>query len=63
MADRLLMLKAPHFTAGAVVLDGATVVTDAAPICRYMIGWTEEAVRAYAARRGWTVEQVLPLNG
>jgi hypothetical protein len=43
----------PAFCAGVVLRDGAVI--RAAPIVRYMTGWTEDGVSAYAARRGWSV--------
>lgn len=42
----------PDFCAG-VVLDGRGIVVRAAPIIRYMIGWTEARVVRYARQRGW----------
>jgi hypothetical protein len=43
------------FTAGIEVLDG--VVVRAAPIIKYMIGWSVGDAMVYATRRGWGVEQ------
>lgn len=31
-------------------------VTIAAPIVKYMNGWTKDQVRAYAQKRGWTID-------
>lgn len=46
----MLRITAPHFVAG-IVRGG-----DCAPILRYMRGWTLREIRAYCARKGWTVE-------
>jgi hypothetical protein len=45
-------IDAPHFNAGVIVKGK---VTKAAPILRYMMGWPESKVRAYAAKKGWSV--------
>jgi hypothetical protein len=52
---RLVRIVAPHFVAG---LETDGVVRRAAPIIRYMIGWTDDGVRDYVARRGWLAEAV-----
>jgi len=44
------------FTAGIVLFDD--VVVEAAPIVRYMKGWTRQRVRSYAGQRKWTVSVV-----
>jgi hypothetical protein len=49
----LLQLKAPHFTAGLVLANGKVV--RAAPICSYMLGWSEARVREYCFRKFWKV--------
>lgn len=46
----LLRIVAPHFVAG-IVRGG-----DVAPIIAYMKGWTLRQIRAYCAKRGWSVE-------
>jgi hypothetical protein len=52
MANVLGRIVAPHFVAGIECRDGRVVW--AAPIVRYMIGWSEDHVRAYVAKRGWS---------
>lgn len=52
--ERCVRIIAPHFCA-AVVLG-----TDAAPIVRYMKGWTLEQVKAYCKRKGWLCEVLKP---
>lgn len=52
---RLVRVVAPHFVAGFET-DG--VVRRAAPILAYMVGWPDEKVRAYVARKGWRASLV-----
>ena len=47
---RLVRVVAPHFVAGFET-DGR--VRRAAPILKYMIGWSDEQARNYMARKGW----------
>jgi hypothetical protein len=54
MAETLVSIEAPHFNAG-LVAEGGTV-KEAAPILRYMIGWTGKQVADYCRRKGWTWE-------
>ena len=54
--DVLARIVAPHFVAGIVVHDGR--VTEAAPIVRYMVGWSPRRVLAYVDRKGWSVARV-----
>lgn len=49
-------IEAKHFCAGGE-LEGA-VVTRAAPIIAYMIGWDAHKVRRYCDRKNWRVEKV-----
>jgi len=53
MSDELWRIKAPHFVAG---LTFGGVVTKAAPILRYMLGWSRGEVIAYCNRKGWRWE-------
>ena len=49
-------ITALHFTAGGEYgHDGRTnhIVSRAAPIIRYLIGWTESSVRSYCIKKGW----------
>lgn len=60
MADRekgrLIQVSAPHFTAGVEARDGRIV--RAAPIVRYMVGWTGDRFAAYCRHKGWAWERV-----
>ena len=49
----MLRITAPHFVAG-IVRGGL-----AAPILRYMKGWTLAKIQAYCKAKGWHVE-VMP---
>ena len=49
----MLRISAPHFVAG-IVRGGP-----AAPIIRYMKGWTFARIKAYCDRKRWTIE-VMP---
>jgi hypothetical protein len=46
----MLRISAPQFVAG--IVRGGRV----APIIKYMKGWTLAQIRAYCAKKGWTVE-------
>lgn len=50
-ASKLIRVIAPHFVAGFET-DG--VVIRAAPIMKYMVGWTDEKTRSYILKKGWT---------
>lgn len=52
----LAQITAPHFVAGIVL--SADIVTAAAPIVRYMVGWDRGRVRSYVARKGWAIRVV-----
>jgi len=47
----LVRVIAPHFVAGFET-DG--IVRRAAPIIKYMIGWTDAYARHYIKQKGWT---------
>lgn len=53
----LVRVEAPHFVAGAVLQDG--VVTEAAPILKYAVGWTRERLRDYVRSKGWMAKIVV----
>lgn len=54
----LAQITAPHFCAGIGVDVEMKTVCDAAPILRYMVGWTANRVHDYCCDRGWKVERV-----
>jgi hypothetical protein len=63
MIDILAEIDAPGpkgFTCGIVLRDG--VVIEAAPIVKYMRGWTRERVREYCKGKGWRVSVVHELT-
>lgn len=49
-----MRITSDYFCAGIVLRNG--VVTKAAPILQYMLGWRGERVLIYARRRGWLVD-------
>lgn len=50
----LIRITSNHFCAGAIVKDG--VVMQAAPILKYMRGWTIRRVRTYCKIKDWDCE-------
>jgi len=48
-----LQITAPHFCAGLWLMRG--YVTRAAPIIKYMLGWTDAQVYSYCDKKKWTV--------
>lgn len=52
----LIRIVAPHFVAGIVPETGRVVT--AAPILRYMTGWTGAQVADYCRAKGWTWERI-----
>lgn len=58
---KLVQITAPHFSAGLVLVPApgfrqTLLVSEAAPILRYMVGWTESRVTGHCARKGWTIQ-------
>lgn len=51
MDDDLIIVTAPHFVAGVCLRDDVAV--RAAPILKYMIGWSFARIEQYVARKGW----------
>ena len=47
----MIRIDAPHFCA-AVVLD-SDIVVRAAPILKYMLGWSRWRVADYCRNKGW----------
>ncbi len=61
----LIRIEAPHFVAGVEVeplpflqdhYEDHHVVSKAAPIVKYMVGWTKTAVIQYCKKKGWKCE-------
>lgn len=52
---KTIRITAPHFVAGVF---GHEVVEKAAPILKYMVGWTLERVQVYATSKHWLFEIV-----
>lgn len=53
----LARIVAPHFVAGIEIARNATVI-EAAPIVRYMIGWSARRVKRYVSAKRWSIERV-----
>lgn len=51
MTEVLAQITAPHFCAGLVLKDD--VVSEAAPIIKYMVGWSRDKVRNYTRHKNW----------
>lgn len=52
----LVRICSPHFVAGILV--SRRRVIEAAPIVRYMVGWSSERVIAYCKRKHWTAKRI-----
>ena len=50
---RRVKILAPPFTTTVTFEDG--IVVRAAPVIKYMIGWTRDRVLAHVTRNGWKV--------
>jgi hypothetical protein len=53
----IAQITAPHFCAG-ISFDSAECVVEAAPIVRYMIGWSRQRVRDYCRSKNWSAKVV-----
>jgi hypothetical protein len=60
--DYLCRITAPHLCAGLVVRHLDLTVAEAAPILRYMVGWSGSRVRQYCERKGWELEIIYDLR-
>ena len=49
----VITIDAPHFNAGFVIDRRFNIVTKAAPIIRYMEGWSWQSISRYCRRKGW----------
>lgn len=56
ITETLVSIEAPHFCVGIVARDGKVI--EAAPIVRYMKGWTGREVADYCRKKGWRWEVV-----
>lgn len=54
-----IRITSPYFVAGVefVEYEEGSLVSNAAPIVKYMKGWTKGEVLVYAKRKGWGVEE------
>lgn len=52
---RLVCIDAPHFCVGVVLQKDR--VTCAAPVVKYMIGWSLDKVVEYCSKKGWHTGQ------
>lgn len=55
-SELLAQISAPHFVAGIVLV--GDVVTEAAPIVRWLKGKSRDEVRAICARKTWAIRVV-----
>ena len=60
MPGTLIQIKAPHFVAGLILHPDKRHVVKAAPIIKYMIGWTARQVWDYSKEKNWECYQVHP---
>jgi len=60
--ELLIQITAPHFCAGLILsrVHGGWTVTEAAPIVRYMLGWSSDRVKSYAGLKGWKAVRAEP---
>lgn len=49
--ETLVRIVSDHFAAGIVVKDDKVIL--AAPILKYMTGWSSDRVRQYVSKKGW----------
>jgi hypothetical protein len=56
MIEILAAINAPKFHAGIVLWNDKVV--EAAPIVKYMRGWSRKNVREYCKERGWQISIV-----
>jgi hypothetical protein len=57
----MLQIKAPHFVVGLILKSYPNlgpVCTNAPPIIKYMVGWTETRIRAYCTKKNWRCEEI-----
>jgi hypothetical protein len=52
---KLVRVVAGHFVAG---FESDGTVRRAAPILKYMVGWSDDRARQYIAAKGWTASIV-----
>lgn len=52
----VMQISAPHFTAGLVLSKDGEEIIGAAPIIKYMVGWTKQKAIQYADRKGWMIK-------
>ena len=52
----LAQIRAPHFTAGIVLVGDK--VTETPPIVGYMKGWNRDHVRRYCHQKQWNIAAV-----
>jgi hypothetical protein len=62
--ETLIQITSKFFVAGLVLaggeVHGQRVVSEAAPILRYMVGWPFGKVRSYCTTRGFKVTEYSP---
>lgn len=58
--ETLVRIAAPHLVAGIVVKGDRVIL--AAPILRYMTGWSADRVRSFVRGKGWSATVVREPN-
>lgn len=56
-AGKMIIILAPSFTSAVIIDNGK--VSKAAPIVKYMKGWTWDTVILYCEEKGWKTVRVL----
>ena len=51
----MIRIVAPHFVAGVVLKDERVIY--AAPILKWMAGWTVDRVEGYCRSKGWEFQR------
>lgn len=60
MTEILASIEAPHFLCGIVLRNDRVI--EAAPIVKYMKGWSRARVRDYCQEKDWSVSVVWVRN-
>lgn len=58
LALMLAAVDAPHFYCGIVLKNDVVIL--AAPIVKYMRGWSRDKVRTYCKQKGWKISVIQP---
>jgi len=58
--EDLILIKAPHFIAGIVLINGQATVC--APIVEWLTGWTIDGIIDVCNKKKWHWEYVIPVR-